>query len=103
MRAIASKQLWYIYFLHEDGDMMLFVREEDEPDISKPPVGYRFTPYHRVTWNNLPALFESAQAARQFIGEILWAQEKRPSLFIGAWRGIDNIHTNPMTWRDWER
>lgn len=81
---------WYIYFIHEDGDMMLFVRVEDDEATC------RFTPYHRVTADNMPRLFRSAQAAQ------LWITRDSPFLFelqnrlyVGAWHSVEQIHTNP--------
>lgn len=87
---------FYIYFIHEDGDMMLFAGESDNGVVGEPPATYRFTPHHRVTKNNMPVLYHSAVYARQTANELEAAiLDRRLSLFVGAWNSISHVRTNP--------
>lgn len=93
---MSKRQYWYLYFIHADGEMMLYVRDEEEFDPTKPPVRERWTPYHRVSHGNMPRLWRSVQAARNWLryGSITLT-ERRSEVFVGAWESIEQVHTNP--------
>jgi len=83
-------QRWYVYYIHEDGDHMVLAEEwDDEPDLSQPPCGARFTPLHKVTESNQPLWFPTQEQAENWIDfdQPIWIGKNHPGrLQVAQWR-----------------